>query len=58
MRIRLTIDIERRRPSEPSDEQPAIYDVSGSATERAAPHPIGFVAEPGRSAPIEWDDRR
>lgn len=55
MRIRLTLDIERRQ--KPTDDGPAIYDLNGGNHERAPRQPIGFTAEPGRAEP-EWEDRR
>ena len=52
MRIRLTIDIERRRPEPAEVEREAQVDA---LVERSEPPRIGFTANPGR---IEPEDRR
>lgn len=44
MRIRFTLDIERRRDDPPPvPEPPDVYDAGTSSTENAGPQPMGFI---------------
>lgn len=58
MRIRFTLDIERRRPDAPPIEMERDVEM-GSLVERVGQQPIGFTANPGRTPePGSWEDRR
>lgn len=59
MRIRFTIDIQRRRPEPAAAEMERDIEM-GSLVERAPdPQRIGFTANPGRTPdPDEWESRR
>lgn len=57
MRIRLTLDIERRRPEpEPQTEGGTEY-VPGAQVERAYHQTVGFTADTGRISDYPEDRR-
>ena len=57
MRIRLTLDIERRR-ADPQVEPPYVVDNGWASHDRSERHPIGFTADPGSNPEPDWEERR